>query len=268
MQKIKISVVIPAYNESATIGECLSALLRQSVPADEIIVVDNNSTDGTAALVRRYYPGVKVLRESRQGIIYARTHGFNAAKGNVIARIDADTQVSAAWISHLHGVFADPNITAVGGKVWYYDRPFQRISFWIDGLIRRSFRWSAKHNMLQGCNMALRRSAWHSVKGTVCSNTKVHEDMDLGLHLWKRGYKIVYDPSLLAGISARRLDTSLKDFSHYIRRHTHTYWVHGTAGVLGALCLCAVILVVWGINGIYSLLIKCRNVTRSLTAWR
>ena len=91
-----MSVVIPARNEASILGACLAALSGQSDPVDEIILVDNDSSDSTAAIARSH-PTVVVVREPRHGVTYARNTGFDAATADVILRIDADTLVTAEW---------------------------------------------------------------------------------------------------------------------------------------------------------------------------
>src|SRR6266567_2953645 len=97
MQKdLRISVVIPVYNEEKYLGKCLDSLMRQNVKADEIIVVDNNSTDNSVAIAKKY--PIRVVFEKTQGMIPARNHGFNEARYEIIARTDADTILPVNWI--------------------------------------------------------------------------------------------------------------------------------------------------------------------------
>jgi glycosyltransferase involved in cell wall biosynthesis len=72
-KKLRVSVVVPAYNEEQTIGPCLDAILCQTVAADEIIVVDNDSTDGTAAVLRAYGDRIISLHEPRRVCITPAT---------------------------------------------------------------------------------------------------------------------------------------------------------------------------------------------------
>ncbi len=85
-----ISVVIPAYNAQDTIVEALRSVLRQSVAVEQIIVVDDGSTDGTAQLVREQFPQVLVEQISNGGPSRARNHGLQLATGAWIAFLDAD----------------------------------------------------------------------------------------------------------------------------------------------------------------------------------
>src|SRR5689334_13492261 len=100
MSQLRVSFVIPVYNEAEQIADCLQAIAQQTVAPFEVLVIDNNSNDGTAAVAANF-PFVKVLRERRQGVVYARDRGCNAAKGDIIARIDADTIISEDWVETL-----------------------------------------------------------------------------------------------------------------------------------------------------------------------
>jgi len=86
----RISVVVPAYNASATIVAALRSVLEQTRPADEIIVVDDGSSDGTAELVEREVPSARVLRQANAGPSAARNTAAEAATGEWLAFLDAD----------------------------------------------------------------------------------------------------------------------------------------------------------------------------------
>ena len=208
-QKVKISVVIPAYNESGYIDACLEAFLNQTVQPYEIIIVDNNSTDDTVMRAQQY-DFVRVMAEPRQGISYARDAGFDAATGDIIARCDIDTHVGLNWISELDAFFTQaPNVGGVSGPAHFYDvwRPIRRL---VNLLFLDSYYWITRRatgsETLFGSNCALRRSAWEAVRANVChDDAKIHEDIDLSQHLLSAGFKLAYDPKLKVGISARPL---------------------------------------------------------------
>lgn len=112
-----VSIIIPAYNEAAHIARCLAALVPQLTPRDEIIVVDNNSTDLTATIAARYRQ-VRLVPEPRQGISYARTAGFHAARNPILARIDADTIAHPSWLATIRQQFgAAANLGALTGGI-------------------------------------------------------------------------------------------------------------------------------------------------------
>ncbi|HET6924501.1 MAG TPA: glycosyltransferase family A protein, partial [Candidatus Saccharimonadales bacterium] len=89
VKALTISLVIPVYNEEDHLDACLRSVMAQRIPFDEIVVVDNNSTDKTLWIARTF-PNVRIVRETRQGVVHARSTGFDHARGDIIARIDAD----------------------------------------------------------------------------------------------------------------------------------------------------------------------------------
>jgi len=112
-----VGIVIPAYNEEDSIRACVTAAIGQTVPAAEIIVVDNKSTDGTSAILDELvaqHPEVplRILRqESAQGIIPTRDMGFDAVTSDIIGRIDADTLLEPDWVENVARVFLDASFT-------------------------------------------------------------------------------------------------------------------------------------------------------------
>ena len=231
-----VSIIIPAYNEQATIERCLLAAVDQTVAAHEIIVVDNNSTDATTALARRVqreHPDapITVLEQSdRQGIIPTRNRGFAAATGTILGRIDSDTVIAPDWVERVIEALDRPEIAAVSGPTGYYDLPFRPAPHISDDVARRLlFRIGARQPFLIGCNMAMRAAAWHAIESAACHDHDdlFHEDIDLAIHLSRTSRQIAYDPAVRADISARRLATSPKEFRFYTARFDRTYASHG-----------------------------------------
>ena len=127
----KISFVIPAYNEESYIRHCLDAIIKEIGGREgyEIIVVDNNSSDGTCEIVERDYPGVTLIHEPRRGANRAREAGFVASKGDLVAFLDADTELTQGWIDRAERAFAkDPNLVCLSGPFIYYDLPIAECS--------------------------------------------------------------------------------------------------------------------------------------------
>lgn len=232
----KVSVVIPAFDEEAVIERCLLAVLGQTVAAHQIIVVDNASTDGTGAVVsrvQREHPGgplVLLEQNVEQGLIPSRNAGFDAATGEVLGRIDADTVLAPNWVEQVQRVFMEPGVAAATGPVSYYDMPLPRLGLKIDDTGRQLARHLAlgRHPFLYGSNMALRRSAWEQIRSTVCRDLadEMHEDIDLSLHLDEHGLRVTYLSTMVAGVSARRLDDAPDDFRYYVNRFGRTYRAH------------------------------------------
>ncbi|WP_426997605.1 glycosyltransferase [Pseudarthrobacter sp. N5] len=231
-----VSIVIPAYNEESVIRQCLIAAVYQSVPAYEIIVVDNKSTDRTAAIVAQMqleYPESPIVLLSQnqdQGLIPTRNFGLNHATGDVLGRIDADSVVEPDWVEQVQKAFHDVSVQAATGPVVYYDMPMRRFGLKADDKMRQLMLKLAKHqyHFLFGSNMALRRSAWETIRDETCRDEKdeMHEDIDLSLHLADHELKVQYWPQMVSGMSARRLEDSPRDYRYYVTRFDRTYKAH------------------------------------------
>lgn len=223
----RVSLVIPAYNEEHYLKECLEAIKRQTVRPYEVIVVDNNSTDKTAEIARSF-PFVKLLSEKRQGVVFARDRGFNAAKGEIIGRIDVDTILPADWVQNVQKIFAYSQVSAVSGAM-HYDVALAQTVDKIDLFFRRRLARLLGESdtvFLQGASMAMRRSAWLRVRHALCRKGNMHEDFDLAIHLQEHGYEVAFDERLHANISARRTDVSFLQFANYVFMSPHTYAQH------------------------------------------
>lgn len=115
---MRLTVVIPTFNRKEILKGCLDALCNQSLPPEEILVVDDGSTDGTAEMVNRRYKGVaRALARPRLGIDHARNHGLQTASGELVVFTDDDTAASRDWLKILTAPFEDPAVMAVGGAV-------------------------------------------------------------------------------------------------------------------------------------------------------
>jgi glycosyltransferase involved in cell wall biosynthesis len=214
---MKVSVVIPAYNEEKLLPLCLESLKNQTVKPDEVIVVDNNCVDKTVEIAKKY--GATVIREKRQGMSYARNAGFNAVKYDIIARCDADSILRPDWIERIKMNFKKRKIVALSGPGYFYDIGKNKTLNQIPKLVHtavffKSSRVLLGHHIMFGSNCVLTREAWQKVKDEVCVDDKaVHEDMDMAVHLSKYG-KIGYDRKLVVDISARRVK-QLKSYYDY-----------------------------------------------------
>jgi cellulose synthase/poly-beta-1,6-N-acetylglucosamine synthase-like glycosyltransferase len=231
-----LSIVIPAYNEEDTIGPCLESCVAQTVPAHEIIVVNNKSTDNTEAVIREYqklYPAAPIIliqQSKAQGITPTRNAGFDAATGDIIGRIDSDSIVEPNWVEETIKAFDDPTVAAATGPVVYYDMPLRRFGKVADSTLRKAmFKLVRDYKFLFGSNMAIARSAWEQVRDETCADVEdlMHEDLDLAVHVNDAGLKIVYAPNMLAGMSGRRMDDSPSDMISYFGRFDRTYNHHG-----------------------------------------
>jgi len=190
-----VSIIIPAYNEQFYISSCLDSVLDQSVdPAIyEVLVVDNRSTDRTAALARK--KGVRVVSQPQKGYVYALRKGVEESLGRILAFTDADCRVPTHWISKILDDFgARPDIVAVGGKLLFYD-----VNPMLDRVTRLVLSFA---DTLPGGNMAIRREALDRIGGF---NPQVNLSSDYWVTLKLRSVgRIVIDKNLVVVTSGRR----------------------------------------------------------------
>jgi glycosyltransferase involved in cell wall biosynthesis len=242
--RLRVSIVIPAYNEERHLGACLDAIAAQTVPVFEVIVVDNNSTDRTAA-VAAAYPFVRVVRESTQGRVFARNAGFSAARGDIIGRIDADIRLPAQWVEHVQRFYAKPanQRQAWTGRGHFDNVRLPHIVSWAYALL--AFRLNLLligHPSLWGSNMAITRAQWQAVKGTVHLRNDIHEDLDLSMHLHDAGYAITYDRTIATYAHLRRVHTDHDQLWGYLlwwprTLKIHRKWTWPVCWFFGVFCL-------------------------------
>jgi len=114
---LTISVIVPVYNGSATVGACLESLLGQTYPhgAYEVIVVENGSTDNTSHIVASY--PVRLLHSELRGPAAARNLGLARSQADIIAFTDADCVADSCWLSELVRSYNDPAVGGAGGPI-------------------------------------------------------------------------------------------------------------------------------------------------------
>ena len=231
---MKLSLVILAYNEEALIAACLDSVMAQTEKPDEVIVVDNNSTDRTAEIASRYL--ITILSESKQGIGYARNAGFNASQYDIIARCDADCVLPKDWIARIKKNFSELEIDALCGPLIYHDLPIKTSfapNLYLDTIVPNLYLDTMKamqfgSETMVGANMALTNDIWKKVCDKVCLNDKkVHEDVDLGMKIIKEGGIIYRDKELVMLSSARRIkEHPTSFFVEYPLRFLKTFINH------------------------------------------
>ncbi len=223
-----LSIVIPAYNEERFLRACLEAIAAQTVAPDEVIVVDNNSSDATDTIARSY-PFVTVVKEPKQAIVYARNAGFDAATSDIIGRIDADTVIPPDWVARIKRFYQGDSHDkyAITGGGYFYNVRLPRLNGWIQGqLAFRANRLIVGHYVLWGSNMAILRDQWRAVRGVVCLRDDIHEDLDLGIHMHMLGYQITYRESLRVGVCLKRVLTNRRSLRRHMRRWPQTLKIH------------------------------------------
>lgn len=211
---MKLSFVIPAYNEEDLIGKCLDSILKQTTnmaPGEiEIIVVNNASTDRTRE-VASSFPGVIIVDEPQKGIVHARHAGFLTSSGDLIANIDADAMLTPGWIDKVLKEFSEnQNLVALSGPYIYYDLSkihnfLVRIYYYI-GYLSYIVNHFVLHisAMLQGGNFILKRSALEKIGGFDTNIIFYGEDTDIARRIQKVG-RVKFTFKLPMYTSGRRL---------------------------------------------------------------
>ncbi|MHB1171591.1 MAG: glycosyltransferase family 2 protein [Lacisediminihabitans sp.] len=204
-----ISVVIPSWNDAELLAVCLEALARQTRPADEIIVVDNGSTDNTAAVGEA--AGARVVSERLRGIFPATAAGFDAASGDIIARLDADSIPPEDWLERIETILSTSGeLSAVTGPGDFYGA--NRVVAWLGRVVYMGgYFWAITpllgHPPLFGSNCALHAAIWSRIRGSVHRELReIHDDVDLSYHL-EPDMTVIYEPTLRVGISARPFES-------------------------------------------------------------
>ncbi|WP_431836492.1 glycosyltransferase family 2 protein [Cellulomonas sp. Y8] len=204
---LRISVVVPAWDEEDRLPRCLASLAAQTRLPDEVVVVDNASGDGTARVAAA--AGARVVHEAERGIWPAAAAGYDAATGDVIARVDADTVLPPGWLARVEALLADdPGCVAVTGPGRFrlgavgglgsalVHLLYMRAYFVLAGL-------ALGGPPVFGSACAVRATAWRTARHEVHREADVHDDLDLSFHLPPGSVR--YDAGLAVSISARPL---------------------------------------------------------------
>jgi len=198
----RFSIVVPAYNEVGYLEATLRSLQQQDYAGGyEIIVVDNNSSDGTAAVASSF--GVRVLHEPERGVCSARQCGSEAAVGEIIVSADADTSYPPDWLSRVDAAFtARDDLVAVAGPCRYSDP-----SWWMKALpgllfaaVQGLFALTGAVGYVSATNLAFRRTQF---PGYDTSLTQGGDEFDLLRRLRQRG-RVAWDHANVVTSSPRR----------------------------------------------------------------
>jgi glycosyltransferase involved in cell wall biosynthesis len=229
--ELSLAIVIPAYNEQRHLAACLKSIARQTVPPDEVIVVDNNSTDRTAIIAKKY-PFVKVIKEPVQGLIAARNTGFAAAKSDLLARINADVRLAPNWVELVHADFAARPIMGLTGLA--STKLLPSTAYGSTTIWTLMYFWMSEAffgtGILWGANMVITAESWEQIRPLAHrQDALVHEDQDISLLLAGKGYRVFRDNRLLVATDEESYRYWPKLFE-YLRRRWRTKSVHKLLG--------------------------------------
>ena len=221
----KVTVYVPCLNAEETVGPCLASLISQRRKPDEIIVVDDGSTDRSVDVARRY--GVRCARhETGMGLATTRNSGIQMATGDLVASLDADCCADPLWLDtlvrHIDGA---PNLVGAAGRL--YEREHDTIAD----------RWRATHlpqhwgrspvtdpPYLHGANTVFRRQALIDAGLYPTALLTDGEDLAISIRLARGRPKaaLLYDPAAL--VMRLRRDDPASVIRAYWRNRTHAWW--------------------------------------------
>lgn len=210
-----ISLIVPILDAERTIEDCLEHIRRQDRPPDEIVLVDNGSTDETVTRIeafRRMHPDlpIQLLRESTRGAAAARNRGIAAARGEVLVFTDSDVFAARDWLSRLVEIYERrPEIDGVGGVARIRDPrtvadKLQALNLFLPDALRNQMV-GEKHEIIFGrtmptMNASYRRRVFDAVGRFDETLSVAGEDLDFQIRAFERGH------TLLVGYAAAQIE--------------------------------------------------------------
>jgi glycosyltransferase involved in cell wall biosynthesis len=187
---LAISFIIPVLNGEKYIKSCLDNITRELGSDDEIIVVDNGSTDKTLAIARSYAK-TRCLEFPKLTISALRNRGAEAAAGGLLAFIDCDCLICPGWRKAAISTLGDAGVAATGS---IYDIPEQPT--WVEAAwLSSKNRGAIQAEYINSGNLIVRSEAFHAVKG-FDEEMITDEDTDFGNRLRSQGFGIIDDPKV------------------------------------------------------------------------
>jgi GT2 family glycosyltransferase len=205
---LSLSIVIPTYNGRKHLERCLPSVCHHAPAGTQIIVVDDASTDGTAAWITRAFPRVELLAQStNQGFVGAVNEGIRQARGTIIELLNNDTEVAAGWTAHSLRWFDDPAVGSVAPLVLQMEKPNLIDSAGTDYHLcgwayNRGFNREFGPEFEQPCEVFgpsgsagfYRRAALEKTGVLLPELGAYFEDIDLAFRLRWAGYRCMYEP--------------------------------------------------------------------------
>ena len=194
----KISILIPCYNEEKTIEKCVNSCLNQTLNADEIIVVNDGSTDGTKSILDKFGDKITAINLDKNtgNKSLAQEIGLKHVSGDVFITTDADTVLDYGFVENITKSFNNPNTVAAGGYVISTKHNWVTACRELDYIIGQNFHKVAQSYInclfvIPGCAGAFRTEVFK--KNITFDHDTLTEDLDFTYKFNKRGFKIHYE---------------------------------------------------------------------------
>ncbi|MBP9853996.1 MAG: glycosyltransferase [Candidatus Omnitrophica bacterium] len=220
MNESRISVVVPAYNCEKTIARCIECILGQSHPVDEIIIVDDGSTDRTAEIIKAFKT-VQYVHQLNSGPASARNTGARQATGEFIFFTDSDCAPDKDWISLTIKHFSNASVAVVSGS-YGIGNPESRLARCIhqEIIFRHQHLMPSYPKSFGSYNFGIRKEVFDQVGRFNESYRRASgEDNDLSYKILAHGYKIYFEPaSIVDHIHPTKVIKYLKE------QFRHGFW--------------------------------------------
>ncbi|NIS15836.1 MAG: glycosyltransferase [Aliifodinibius sp.] len=187
---MKISFIIPVLNGERYIKQCLDHIAEEMDSEDEIIVVDNGSTDSTLDIVREY-EGVRILIYPEITIAALRNRGAEQAGGPLLAFIDSDCILCKGWRNAVEEAFSEEEVHSAGSSYMVRENPTWIEAAWCQQVKRKV----SKFYFVPSGNFVIRRNVFHDIGG-FNENLQTDEDTEICRRLNDQDYSIFNDPEI------------------------------------------------------------------------
>jgi GT2 family glycosyltransferase len=193
----RISVIICSCNGARTIRDCFEGLLKLEYPDYEVIVVNDGSTDATAAIAHEY--GFRVISTENRGLSAARNTGMEAATGEIVAYTDDDARPDPHWLAYLAATFMSTTYVGVGGPniAPPGDGPIADCVANSPGGPVHVLISDCEAEHIPGCNMAFRRDVLQAIGGFDPQYRVAGDDVDVCWRLTQQGWKLGFNPAAM-----------------------------------------------------------------------
>lgn len=194
----KVSLYIPCYNAARYLEQCLKGILAQAYPINEVLIVDDGSTDNTVEIASKY--PVRIIRHKQNnGIAAARNTAILNARNEFVAALDADCIPEQDWLKNLMNNFNQQDVVGVGGRLVEFHTQ-ALADKWRSIYMKQN--WGLKRlinpPIIFGSNNVYRKEALEKI-GLYNERYRTNgEDNDLTKRLLSRGFKLIYEPQAIA----------------------------------------------------------------------